>query len=89
MTDRLVLGYRDAVAVRASVLYPEGARVSGHEFHRTAVTPRAGAPAWAWSGTQSEGFVQDGVHASLLHTHPVAHPAAVARFVSSCVEGGL
>ncbi len=88
MTDRLVLGYRDAVALRGSVLHPEGARVTGHEFHRTVVTPRAGAPAWAWSDAAPEGFVRGGVHASFLHTHPVAHPAAVARFVSSCVEGG-
>ncbi|HSL06689.1 MAG TPA: cobyrinate a,c-diamide synthase [Pseudonocardiaceae bacterium] len=87
MTDRLVLGYRDAVALRDSVLHPVGARVSGHEFHRTAVTPCAGEPAWAWSGAPPEGFVQGGVHASFLHTHPVAHPAAVARFVSSCGEG--
>ncbi|HEY6424343.1 MAG TPA: cobyrinate a,c-diamide synthase [Pseudonocardiaceae bacterium] len=88
MTDRLVLGYRDAVAVRESVLHPEGARISGHEFHRTSVTPRAGEPAWAWSGADPEGFVHAGVHASFLHTHPVAHPAAVARFVASCVKGG-
>jgi cobyrinic acid a,c-diamide synthase len=87
MTDRLVLGYRDAVALRESVLHPVGARVSGHEFHRTIVTPRAAAPAWAWWGAAPEGFVQGGVHASFLHTHPVAHPAAVARFVVSCVEG--
>ncbi|MGH3777075.1 MAG: cobyrinate a,c-diamide synthase [Pseudonocardiaceae bacterium] len=88
MTDRLVLGYRDAVALRESVLHPEGATISGHEFHRTAVTPRAGAPAWAWAGAPPEGFVQGGVHASFLHTHPVADPAAVARFVARCVKGG-
>ena len=43
MTGHLVLGYRDAVALRDSVLHPAGARVSGHEFHRTTVTPRAGS----------------------------------------------
>ncbi|MGH8964678.1 MAG: cobyrinate a,c-diamide synthase, partial [Actinomycetes bacterium] len=82
MTDRLVLGYRDAVALRESVLHPEGARISGHEFHRTAVTPRGAAPAWAWSGAPPEGFVQGGVHASFLHTHPAGQPEAVARFVA-------
>ncbi|HEX5348189.1 MAG TPA: cobyrinate a,c-diamide synthase [Pseudonocardiaceae bacterium] len=86
MTGHLVLGYRDAVALRDSVLHQVGARVSGHEFHRTTVTPRAGVPAWAWTGAQPEGFVQGGVHASFLHTHPVAHPAAVARFVASCLK---
>lgn len=87
MTAQLVLGYRDAVAVRESVLHRPGERVSGHEFHRTSVTPRAGEPAWAWPGAAPEGFVQGGVHASFLHTHPVAHPAAVARFVASCAKG--
>ncbi|MGH4023783.1 MAG: cobyrinate a,c-diamide synthase [Pseudonocardiaceae bacterium] len=95
MTGRLVLGYRDAVALRPSVLHEEGARVRGHEFHRTTVTPRATAPAWAWSGGQPEGFVQgpEGfvqgtVHASFLHTHPAGYPIAVARFVAHCGKGG-
>ncbi len=89
MTGHLVLGYRDAVALRGSVLHSRGERVRGHEFHRTTVIPRAGDPAWAWVGAAPEGFVHGGVHASFLHTHPVAHPAAVARFVASCVKGGL
>jgi cobyrinic acid a,c-diamide synthase len=87
MTGQLMLGYRDAVAVRDSVLHQEGARVTGHEFHRTTVTPRAGQSAWAWAGSPAEGFVQGGVHASFLHTHPAAHPAAVARFVANCTKG--
>jgi cobyrinic acid a,c-diamide synthase len=45
MTDRLTLGYRDAVALADSVLAPAGTRVTGHEFHRTAVTPRSGPSA--------------------------------------------
>ncbi|GAA3240440.1 cobyrinate a,c-diamide synthase [Pseudonocardia petroleophila] len=82
MTPRLTLGYRDAVALSASSLFAAGARVSGHEFHRCAVTPRAGtAPAWAWRGADPEGWVSGGVHASFLHTHPAGHPDAVAAFV--------
>jgi cobyrinic acid a,c-diamide synthase len=81
---RLVLGYRDAVALQDSVLHPAGARVTGHEFHRTVLTPGAGAtPAWAWTGA-ADGFVQDRVHASYLHTHPAAAPGSVARFVAAC-----
>lgn len=89
MTGQLVLGYRDACAPHDSVLHPAGAWVTGHEFHRSTVEPRAGTPAWVWRGGRPEGFVQGGVHASFLHTHPAAHPAAVARFVHSCVKGAL
>jgi cobyrinic acid a,c-diamide synthase len=83
MTARLTLGYRDAVALTPSPLHPAGARVTGHEFHRCAVTPRAADPAWAWRGAEPEGFVRRGVHASFLHTHPAGQPEAVARLVAA------
>jgi cobyrinic acid a,c-diamide synthase len=84
MTGRLTLGYRDVVATEDSVLYPAGTRLTGHEFHRTTVTPRHGErPAWRWrDGT--DGFVTDRVHASYVHIHPAAAPTAVARFVARC-----
>jgi cobyrinic acid a,c-diamide synthase len=82
--DRLTLGYRDAVALADSALFPQGARVTGHEFHHWSVTPRAGdTAAWGWRGAAPEGFVASGVHASFLHTHPAGDPTAVARFVRS------
>ena len=46
-TDRLTLGYRDAVAAADSSLYEAGERAVGHEFHRTTVTFADGyQPAW-------------------------------------------
>ncbi|MER0246995.1 hypothetical protein AAHZ94_34545, partial [Streptomyces sp. HSW2009] len=42
MSGRLTLGYREAVALSPSALLPVGARVRGHEFHRTVITPEAG-----------------------------------------------
>ncbi|GAA1373009.1 cobyrinate a,c-diamide synthase [Catellatospora chokoriensis] len=82
MTERLTLGYRDAVAVSGSVLADAGTRVTGHEFHRTAVTPAAGpSPAWAWRGQPAEGFVQGGVHASYLHLHWAGQPGFARRMV--------
>ncbi len=82
MTERLTLGYRDAVAVSGSVLADPGTRVTGHEFHRTAVTPAAGpSPAWAWRGQPAEGFVQGGVHASYLHLHWAGQPGFARRMV--------
>ncbi|MFB9908162.1 cobyrinate a,c-diamide synthase [Allokutzneria oryzae] len=89
MTERLTLGYRDAVAATDSPLGGTGERRVGHEFHRTRVTPGSGeSPAWFWRDRQGrpvrEGFVFRGVHASYLHTHPAAAPDSVLRFVTRC-----
>ena len=43
MAPRLTLAYRRSTAVADSVLAAAGTEVTGHEFHRTAVTPAAGA----------------------------------------------
>ncbi|MEV7285977.1 cobyrinate a,c-diamide synthase [Streptomyces sp. NPDC093252] len=87
MTDRLTLGYRDAVAVGDSVLAAAGTRMRGHEFHRTAVEPGAGdTPAWGLRTPvpRVEGFVRHGVHASYLHTHWASAPGVALRFVERC-----
>jgi cobyrinic acid a,c-diamide synthase len=87
MSERLTLGYRDAVAVSDSVLAVAGTRMRGHEFHRTVVEPGAGAVA-AWGmrtpTRRLEGFVQDSVHASYLHTHWASEPGVALRFVERC-----
>ncbi|MDN3264895.1 cobyrinate a,c-diamide synthase [Streptomyces sp. CSDS2] len=87
MTERLTLGYRDAVAVGDSVLAAAGTRMRGHEFHRTVVEPGAGAaPAWGVTAPvrRVEGFVEQGVHASYLHTHWASEPGVARRFVERC-----
>jgi len=95
MTGRLTLGYRDAVAAATSPLAPAGARVHGHEFHRTAITTGAsgdlGAADRAWHWRQSgavvtEGFVQGQVHASYLHTHWAGIPGAAVRITAAARE---
>jgi cobyrinic acid a,c-diamide synthase len=90
-TDRLTLGYREAVAVADSSLHTIGDRVMGHEFHRTTVTfADSYPPAWAFAGRDvpmvRDGAVDRGVHASYLHTHPAAQPGAVWRFVSRAAQ---
>ncbi|MEL3949007.1 cobyrinate a,c-diamide synthase [Streptomyces sp. LNU-CPARS28] len=87
MSERLTLGYREAVAVSDSALVGVGTRLRGHEFHRTVVEPGAGAaPAWGLHAPERrvEGFVQRGVHASYLHTHWAAEPGIARRFVERC-----
>lgn len=87
MSGRLTLGYRDAVALSDSVLAVAGTRMRGHEFHRTVVEPGSGtAPAWGVRTPERrvEGFVQQGVHASYLHTHWAAEPGVARRFVERC-----
>ncbi|ETB13172.1 cobyrinic acid a,c-diamide synthase, partial [Mycobacterium avium subsp. silvaticum ATCC 49884] len=79
-TPQLTLAYRDAVAVVDSPLYAAGQRAVGHEFHRTTVTFSDDyPPAWMYRTQESghrDGAVRAGVHASYLHTHPAAAPAA-------------
>ncbi|WP_330238273.1 cobyrinate a,c-diamide synthase [Streptomyces sp. NBC_00525] len=87
MTKRLTLGYRDAVALTDNVLAPAGARMRGHEFHRTVIEPGAGdEPAWGMRLPERrvEGFVRGNVHASYLHTHWAASPGTALRFVERC-----
>ncbi|MES5822681.1 cobyrinate a,c-diamide synthase [Streptomyces sp. RG80] len=87
MSERLTLGYRDAVAVSDSVLAVNGTRMRGHEFHRTVVEPGSGAaPAWGVRAPRRrvEGFVQQGVHASYLHTHWASQPGVARSFVERC-----
>jgi cobyrinic acid a,c-diamide synthase len=95
MGPTLTLGYRDAVAAEDSVPHRAGERITGHEFHRTRVTPGAGSsPAWHWRGATgdhvTEGFRVGRVHASYLHTHPAASPATISRLVAAArvLSGG-
>jgi cobyrinic acid a,c-diamide synthase len=93
-TDRLTLGYREAVAVADSPLHTIGDRTMGHEFHRTTVTfADSYPPAWVYSGGHvdraRDGAVHAGVHAGYLHTHPAAHPQAITRFVAAAATSKL
>ncbi|CAM5394004.1 hydrogenobyrinate a,c-diamide synthase [Streptomyces avidinii] len=86
MSERLTLGYREAVAVSDSVLAATGTRLRGHEFHRTVIEPGAGAaPAWGFTHPERrvEGFVEHGVHASYLHTHWAGEPSVALRFAEA------
>ncbi len=87
MTKRLTLGYRRATALADGPLVRKGERVTGHEFHKTAVTYASpGQETWQWElhdGTSaSEGWVSSNVHASYLHVHGAGHPEHAERLVA-------
>ncbi|MFD0279232.1 cobyrinate a,c-diamide synthase [Kitasatospora sp. NPDC127111] len=90
MTERLTLGYREAVALHDSPLAAAGTRLRGHEFHRTVCEPAAGErPAWGWqlpAGPRTEGFAGGpaaNVHASYLHLHWAGSPQLAASFAAA------
>ncbi|MFI9718932.1 cobyrinate a,c-diamide synthase [Streptomyces sp. NPDC052396] len=92
MSERLTLGYREAVALTDNSLALAGTRVRGHEFHRTVTTPGAGpSPAWGVTHPQRavEGFTQGGVHASYLHLHWAGAPELARRLVANAAEPRL
>jgi cobyrinic acid a,c-diamide synthase len=86
MTPRLTLGYRTASSAGDSLLGRAGEQITGHEFHRTRVTPEA-APetecaAWLLP-TGAEGFASSTLHASYLHVHWAGHPQLAQRFADA------
>jgi len=90
MTPRLTLGYRTAAAPADSLLGRLGEEVTGHEFHRTRVTPHAGGiggtddygPAWLLPAAP-DGFAGPTLHASYLHVHWAGHPQLAQRFADA------
>lgn len=89
MTERLTLGYRTGIATTAGLLYDEGRRVRGHEFHRTAVSYDGERPP-AWHLPDGvEGVATSSLHASYLHLHWTATPDVPARFVAAAAARGI
>jgi len=83
MTPRLTLSYRTAVLPGDQLLGPAGLRVTGHEFHRTIVTPAAGTdPSYLIDG-QPVGFASATLNASYLHVHWAGHPDLAQRFADA------
>ena len=90
MTERLMLRYRTLIADHDQLVASVGARVTGHEFHRTTIQPRHGAAAaWLVDG-EPTGFSADParvgrktVHASYLHVHWAGYPDLAQRFANA------
>ena len=88
-TERLTLGYRDAVALGDSSRAP-GRHAGGRGTNSTAPPSTFAGdyePAWGFrdgaGASVTDGAVIGGVHAAYLHAHAAAHPLAATRFVGS------
>ncbi|QYJ05472.1 cobyrinate a,c-diamide synthase [Nocardioides panacisoli] len=83
MSDGLTLRYPVATAPVDTLLTRAGEQVTGHEFHRTTVTPTTGStPAWTIE-EKDMGFSGSTLHASYLHTHWAGHPQLARRFAEA------
>jgi cobyrinic acid a,c-diamide synthase len=83
MTERLTLRYPTMTATTDNLLTRAGETVTGHEFHRTHVTPTTDRrAAWTVDG-DDVGFASDTLHASYLHTHWAGHPQLARRFAEA------
>jgi cobyrinic acid a,c-diamide synthase len=82
MTPKLTLSYRTAIVPADQLTGVAGTRVTGHEFHRTTVTPASADAAWLVDG-QPHGFGSATLHASYLHTHWAGHPPIAQRFTDA------
>ncbi|MCW2826021.1 MAG: cobyrinic acid a,c-diamide synthase [Aeromicrobium sp.] len=84
MTPRLTLSYRTAIVPTDQLSGAAGTRVTGHEFHRTTVTPASAGEGAAWLvDGRPHGFGSATLHASYLHTHWAGHPHLAQRFADA------
>jgi cobyrinic acid a,c-diamide synthase len=92
LTDRLTLGYREAVVATPTPWLEIGERVRGHEFHYSQLlSGQDGLPA-AWTlsargAERAEGCARGALQASFLHVHWAAHPQIASRFVQAARAG--
>jgi cobyrinic acid a,c-diamide synthase len=83
MHERLTLRYPEARALSDNLLTRAGETVTGHEFHRTVVSPTSDdLAAWDIDGAEV-GFATETLHASYLHTHWAGHPQLAQRFADA------
>jgi cobyrinic acid a,c-diamide synthase len=87
MSQKLTLGYREAVTLTASPLADAGTVIRAHEFHRTTSHPVHGdSPAWRLRDGSQQGWATPTLLASYLHVHWAALPDAAGRFVGAALS---
>jgi len=93
MRQRLVMGYRQLVARRDSLLLRRGDQVRGHEFHYSDWQDGPAEPPAAYDVVtgegeppRAEGFAVGNLLASYVHLHFAARPAMAGRWVQACLD---
>lgn len=92
MSNRLTLGYRQAIATDNSLLLTSGDTLWGHEFHRSELTLNSPKPLFklhSWhsqSPSDAEGWQLYNVHASYLHLHFGGCPTIPEKFLRQCLD---
>ncbi|MFL5627997.1 MAG: cobyrinate a,c-diamide synthase, partial [Ktedonobacteraceae bacterium] len=82
----LVIGYREATALRDTLLTRKGEVVRGHEFHYSCLDAPFAREEAAYEFTargQVEGFAQGNLLATYLHLPFSGFPLAAQRFVTT------
>ncbi len=80
----LVIGYREATALRDTLLTRQGEVVRGHEFHYSCLNAPLAREEAAYEFTdheQVEGFAHGNLLATYLHLSFSGFPLAAQRFV--------
>jgi cobyrinic acid a,c-diamide synthase len=84
MTDRLSLGYREAVTTGPTPLGPAGTPLRGHEFHYSVTEPAGDAlDLIGRHGASRSGFGSTSFLACYLHVHLASRPDLAEQFVRS------
>ncbi|QBD77613.1 cobyrinate a,c-diamide synthase [Ktedonosporobacter rubrisoli] len=85
-TGKLTLGYREARALRDTLLMRKGEVIRGHEFHYSVLERSATQEEAAYTFTgheQVEGFARGNLLASYVHLSFSSFPYAAQRFVTA------
>jgi cobyrinic acid a,c-diamide synthase len=93
MGAKLTLGYRQAIAQRASSCLEAGQIVWGHEFHRSYLETTPPQPLYQLQGLplqahppQAEGWISKNLHASYLHLHFGQSLTIPQKFLRQCLD---
>ncbi|MEM9154656.1 MAG: cobyrinate a,c-diamide synthase [Cyanobacteria bacterium P01_F01_bin.33] len=84
MTEKLRLGYREAIAQVDTPLVRTGDRLRGHEFHHSTCSPSP-QPIYDF-GQAYEGWRDNRIHASYLHLHWGEQTYLAARWLQQCLQ---